>query len=646
MTPYFAPDSKNKFCELKNLRNESDVEQFFVVELLHDLGFTDSMIETKTGIEDIAIGKGKKRKSYRPDYIAFLDKEHKKPVILLDAKHPNEDAEEGVTDSQLYTSVLRRKLELPKPDQFCIGTNGLRLIVKHYDSDIPLHQLGFADFEDANSKYVALKASISYKSLLNQFRTTYDVFEYRKPDVRAIKSIFEACHKLIWKTEKRTPSSAFYEFTKLMFIKLNEDKKLHEKEELKQRIETEQPLPRDEVVFSTHWIKREEKTDPNPVDTILFKNLRLQLEKEISERKKKRIFDKDETIDLEPSTIKEVVKLLEHYDLYGIDEDLNGRLFETFLNATMRGQELGQFFTPRTVVKFMTKMAQLRANKDHIDLVLDACCGTGGFLIEAMADMAEKIESNNKLTNVEKTAFLDKIKNDCLWGIDAGKSPPIARIARINMFLHRDGGSRIYFADALDKDLMIEAGIDDELKRDRQELRESIISGKKRFNVVLTNPPFAMRYEKKKPHEKRILEQYDLQYEDWEEKKKLRTSVKSAVMFLERYYDLLDENGKLLTIMDESILNTTSNKAFRNYIKNKFVIKAVISLPRNAFVKAESSVKTSVLYLRKKTVPSESQPKVFMAISENVGHNDTGKETPELNDLPHILEEFLKFQGS
>jgi len=258
---------------------------------------------------------------------------------------------------------MRRKLELPKPDQFCIGTNGIRLIVKHYDSDTPLYQLDFRDFIDNNPKYIALKSSLSLEALQNQFRITYDVFDYRKPEISAIKSIFEACHKLIWKTEKRSPSSAFYEFTKLMFIKLNEDKKLREKEELRRKIETLQPLPKDDVIFSTHWIKREEKTDANPVDTILFKNLRLQLEKEIADRKKKRIFDENERIDLEPSTIKEVVKLLEHYDLYGIDEDLNGRLFETFLNATMRGKELGQFFTPRTVVKFMTDMAQLKAMK-------------------------------------------------------------------------------------------------------------------------------------------------------------------------------------------------------------------------------------------------------------------------------------------
>jgi len=44
------------------------------------------------------------------------------------------------------------------------------------------------------------------------------------------------------------------------------------------------------------------------------------------------------------------VRRLEHTFLFGIDVDLNGRLFETFLSATMRGKDLGQFFTPRSIV--------------------------------------------------------------------------------------------------------------------------------------------------------------------------------------------------------------------------------------------------------------------------------------------------------
>jgi len=54
-----APDAKNKFCKVSNLRNESDVEQFFVIQLLHDLGFTDTLIKTKTTIVEVAMEREK-----------------------------------------------------------------------------------------------------------------------------------------------------------------------------------------------------------------------------------------------------------------------------------------------------------------------------------------------------------------------------------------------------------------------------------------------------------------------------------------------------------------------------------------------------------------------------------------------------------
>jgi len=648
MASNLNPESQNNFCKFKNLKNESDVEQFFIVPLLTKLGFLPDYTETKTSIDSKTIGKGAKKKKYIPDYICFLDKKHEKPVLIIDAKSPTEDVDDGVNDAQLYASVIRRKLKSPKPDQICFGINGRLTKVKHYDDDDTLYEISFEDFIDGNSKYENFIKQFSIdvlKKKISDSRTS-SLFKFQKPPTNeAIKSLFEACHQLIWKTEKRSPSSAFYEFTKLMYVKINEDRKLREKAEIREKIDAGEPVPQESVIFRTLWIKREEEREPNPVNAILFENLRKELESLIEDKHKKRVFNKDEQIDLDPSTIKEVVNLLQHYDLYGVDEDLNGRLFETFLNATMRGEELGQFFTPRTVVKFMTEMADIRVSKDRIDRVIDACCGTGGFLIEAMAVMSKKIENNGSLSDKEKEKAIEKLKREHLWGIDAGKNPPIARIARINMLLHKDGGSSIYFADALDKELHIEDGIDGELKKDRTELKNKFNTEKIRFNVVLTNPPFSMKYEKNKPNEKRILEKYELAYETNKKgKKQLRTSLRSAVMFLERYYDLLEENGKLLTVMDESILNTDSNQVFREYIKNKFIIKAVISLPRNTFVKANASVKTSILYLRKKNSPDESQPKVFMAISNNVGHNDAGKDSPDKNDLHEILKKFLEFE--
>ena len=151
-----------------------------------------------------------------------------------------------------------------------------------------------------------------------------------------------------------------------------------------------------------------------------------------------------------------------------------------------------------------------------------------------------------------------------------------------------------------------------------------------------------MTYERKKPRELDVLEEYSLAFD---QAGKPRAKLKSAVMFLERYWDLLNDHGRLLTVMDESVLNTISNQQFREYLLRHFIIRAVISLPKNTFVKAQGSVKTSVLYLRKKTDPCETQPNVFMALCGNVGHSDSGKERPHLNELPEILGVFRAWEA-
>ena len=63
---------KNKFCDFSVLRNESDVEQFFIIRLIKYLGFKDSDIYTKKTITIKKIGKGKNKKEYRPDSSSFF----------------------------------------------------------------------------------------------------------------------------------------------------------------------------------------------------------------------------------------------------------------------------------------------------------------------------------------------------------------------------------------------------------------------------------------------------------------------------------------------------------------------------------------------------------------------------------------------
>ena len=632
-----ARKTKNMYCALADLNNESDVEQSFLRPLLEDLGYTAAHIATKATLPEKNIGKASKRRPYRPDFVCFADSRQRQPVLVIDAKNPNEQAEDGLADAQLYAAVLRRGLTAPKPDQYCIGSNGTTTVVRHFDNNVDAFRLDFSDFQNDDLRFAALKAGISRESLsLSKARTNGGsaTFEFQKPAIPALLAIFEACHNLIWRREKCPPAEAFYEFAKILFVKLRKDRDLY-------KVAATRPLTPDDVEVSVHWIESLEVSDPNPFNTVHFTNLRNSLEEEIVAQTKKRMFDPGENIKLKPSTTKEVVRLLEHLNLHSIDEDLNGRMFETFLSAVIRGRSLGQYFTPRTVVKFMVDIANLSDTRNGVPKVLDACCGTGGFLIEALARLTDAANAKASLSKKEREKLLQQIRMEHLWGIEANET--IARVARINMYLHQDGGSRIYHTDSLDKEFLIEANIIGEEKRDFTELKKAVIADETEFDVVLSNPPFAMRYEAKKADERRILRGYALAVRG---KGKLATSLRSSIMFMERYHDLLRPGGQLLTIIDDSVLNTTTTAFVRDWIRQHFYVRAIVSLPKNTFVVAGSASKTSILVLEKKAEASDDQPAVFMAKSAHVGHTDSGKPELANSDLPVILQEWSRFRDS
>jgi type I restriction enzyme M protein len=624
---------KNKYCKLANLRDESDVEQNFIVKLLDELDFTEDYRESKKTLKEVNIGKAKKRRPYIPDFVGYIDKKHEHPVLIVDAKNPDENSEDGAHDAQLYAAVIRRSLNEPKLEQFCIGSNGHTILLFHYDRSRVVSTLDFADFVDGNGKFESLKVEMSREARAKAAEPKEEMFEFKKPFESDLISIFEACHNLIWRKEKIPPAEAFYEFAKLLFIKSRMDAQIHAKMNKGERIVAS------DFVFSVRWIESLEETTPDPINSVHFFELRKKLEDEIAKGLKKRMFEPEETIKLGAETVKEVVRLLEHHDLYAMDEDLNGKMFQTFLTAVIRGRSLGQFFTPRTVVKFMVDMANLSARGEDIPKVLDACCGTAGFLIEVMAVLTDSIESNPALSQTERQKLVKYLQKGCLWGIEANET--IARVARINMYLHQDGGGRIYKADSLDKELVRDPKVSGEAKRDYEELRTSLLDDKIQFDVVLTNPPFAMRYEKKKKDERRILSQYHLAKIP---SGKVVSSLKSSVMFLERYYDLLKPHGQMFIIIDDAFLNTTAAKSIRDWVKSRFLIRAVISLPKNSFVLAGSAAKTSILALEKKTEPSDDQPSVFMAKSKSIGHTDSGKPDPDSSDLHAILSEWNRWR--
>lgn len=644
----------NKFCERTVIRDEPSVEEFFVSRLLHDLGYKDTEIRPKESLAELTISRGRSKEKYRPDYALVCGD---KPRWLIEAKGPEENVDEWAYQGAGYALGLNRQYRGENPVRYYAVTNGLELKVWKWDESEPELTLSFADFFDDSPKYVAMRALLSASVVRRGWREKIakpDTVVLRKPSVEEVKRLFKNCHRLIWKAEHMNPQPAFFAFVKVMFVKLWEDRKLHEDPELGPLIRAGQPIPRDRLVFSTQWIESlESRGVENPVDGTLFRHLTETLAEAVAKREKKPIFESDEKTRLHPGTAKQVVSRLETFDMFGIDEDLNGRLFETFLSATMRGEALGQYFTPRSIVKLMERLASPVAGRRHVDRVLDACCGTGGFLIECLTDMRNQIRGNTSLRQTEVAALQEKVANEAIFGIDAGQDPPLARIARINMYLHGDGGSRIYAADSLDKTVSSSVGDDPQAKLELEELRSLLGKVGEGFDIVLTNPPFSMDYSSNLPNEKRILEQYDLASHGYEGTLKQRASLTSRIMFLERYADLLKPGGKLITVIDDATLSTKKYAFARSFIRKRFVVRAVISLPGDAFQRVGARAKTSILYLIKRKEGEVEQPNIFMMESSYIGLDDVPAKTPKSKadeararaeqDTEDILKAFGKF---
>lgn len=293
-------------------------------------------------------------------------------------------------------------------------------------------------------------------------------------------------------------------------------------------------------------------------------------------------------------------------DKHGID--LKGSMFEIFLKGTFRGP-LGQFFTPREIIDFMVGVVEPRDN----ELVLDPACGSGGFLIGCMkkvwSDLHEKY-IQGKLDDLDEQK--ESYAKSKLFGMDINER--LAWVAKMNMVFHGDGHGGIVHSNALTS-----------TTRNREIVGQW-------YDVLLTNPPFGSKIS-----DPAILS--DSQF------KEVAKSKLTEVLFLALCIRLLKPYGRLGIVLPDGILTNSSLSFVRDFIRKETIVKAVVSLPQETFMPYGSGVKSSLLFAEKKNPsdPYHQQDRVFMAIAESIGYDATGRTTGK-NDLPHILEEYHKFE--
>lgn len=541
------------------LRTEAEVETRLLSKIFEDLGYPMESIVPKAHVEALKINDGTKSAMKQVDFL-LKDKKGNARVIV-EAKDPTINIADAWGQAASYALSYNKDKQSDKQIKWLLISNGFMTGLYPHNSSIPTVVLQLSDFASGMPPYVTLRTYIKYEAITPVFPRSLK-FESLPP--AKLNQLFYESHNLVWKKEKLAPADAFFEFCKFIFIKIKEDKK-------REVLDISTPLYA--IPLTEKWLEAQERTSSHPVRDVLFNNLHRELENAIHKDKKKRIFEKDETLKLSAATCKDLIKSFQSVNLSTIDEDLNGRMFEVFLAASIRGKDLGQFFTPRSVVDFMTRIALRKVDVTHPPKVLDACCGTAGFLIEIMAYLTALLRADTRLNDRQRDALKTEICNNCLFGVEANER--VSRIARLNMYLHGDGGSHIFHADGLDISPQELNDMTNEQRDSVREYRQKIL--KESFDIILTNPPFSMKYDSSKEDEKRILEQHELT--------KNSSSEKSSILFLDRYYELLKPGGEMLIVLDDTVINGKSFRDVREWIIKKFIILGIHSLPFNAFLK-------------------------------------------------------------
>lgn len=565
---------KIEYLAIKKSYNITDPEEQVRVSFYYELVKKYQYPKERIDLEVIV---PRREPTDKADIVVYEDDEKKKPYIVVECK------KDGVSQAEIKQAVeqafgnansLRSKYTILVAGNVRIAFDVANFSPKEREKNI------IADIPVRYGKVIKFK----YKKGDPQ----WDLREVTRDELLAK---FQQCHDALWEGGKRNPAEAFDEMSKLMFCKIHDERFLTKKGEAYQ------------MQIGTH-----------------------EAMKEVAERIKG-VYDdakrRDINVFLEPIKVEDpiiysVVEVLQGISLWKTELDTKGEAYEQFLGGVFKGT-MGQYFTPRPIVKFMVDFLE----PTDKDLVIDPACGSGGFLIYTLEKVRNNLEEGLDSKDAEYRWREFALKQ--VYGIEVNSQ--LARISMMNMIIHDDGHTNIENNDALDYE-------------DKFDPRRSIKLS--RFTLLLTNPPFGASV---KEREKSYLANYELGG-----KVKKRNRQNTEILFVERCLDFLKPGGRVGIVLPDGILTNSSLQYVRDFINDKAQILGVVSLPQAAFKRPASKgggdtgsgVKASLLFLRKKKEGEKTKDhSIFMAMVEHIGYDATGR--PDKDEFPEILDAWRKF---
>lgn len=415
--------------------------------------------------------------------------------------------------------------------------------------------------------------------------------------LRQLNALFYKGHSTIRKIEKNE-EHAFSDFSKLLFLRLLEEK--HDSD--------------DSFVLPYSYRFYELAEIPaNNADRV----------KDAIETMIKRIIEKtkygevlQEEIHLKnPKSFLNLVKDLASVSFRDCSVDSKGAAFEYYVRATLKGKKLGQYFTPRELVQVMNALVgdMKITNSLMTDTkikVLDPACGTGGFLVYLLQNSLEKLQDKltaREITQATYERLVKKLKEEVFFGSDANEG--VAASAKMNMIIAGDGHTNIKHEDSLS------------IKAENWNTKAPDC------NLIITNPPFGTSESDSLSREDRA--QYSV------------NTTKGQYLFLQKMIASTVSGGEICTVIDEGLLNTETGSSLRKHILQQCKVKAVINLPSETFKPNKINVRSSVLYLERRSVPDidfEDHYNITFCKLDSLGYAGSGEKIRGF-DLLKLLDE-------
>lgn len=444
----------------------------------------------------------------RPDYVLY-SKDHE-PLIVIEAKKKGERIDAALEQGIFYAKKLKAPLVFATDGVFCksFHTQANRA---------PL--LNGEELDEFIREAMAMKFLGEWNVNTVSQKVQYDRQELIK--------IFDTANNMLRSEGLRAGEERFGEFANILFLKLISES---EQNKLDDGIATNF----DFSSCSWNTIKNiPSNSRVEYINNMVYQKLNALYNTEIFTSLK--IKDND--------VLKEIMGLLDPLILTDIDSDVKGDAFEYFLKAsTATKNDLGEYFTPRHIVKTMVRLV----NPQIGEKVYDPFCGTGGFLIESFRHIYNNMPRNKETEKMlrENTIFGNEITST-------------ARITKMNMILAGDGHSGIHMQDSLANPV------------------------KGEYDVVLANMP----YSQKTKHGSL----YDLPSTNGDS---------ICVQHCMKAISSASENGRMAIVVPEGFLFRKELAKTREYLLKNSELQSIISLPQGIFL-PYTGVKTNIIFATK-----------------------------------------------